>query len=212
MDIRKSIGANRKWDKLNEGNPEILEIRFQNWKEFTKEQAMNIQWGYDPLLFERSEASEKFVTPYCLVMRDAKTNKRIPNSNPVYTVPEAKLELKRIGFKDDAVLYRFFKPRFGIENMGKTEVRDLSIYIDAKLPGKEWERAFTSNANINLTASQKSTVTFNLELPLASVLPEQISFKIHFSFLDYKNNKIEKIIGAKWISNDNFWSYETVHE
>ncbi len=203
---------NRKWDKLNEGNPEILEIRFQNWKEFTKEQALNIQWGYDPLLFERGEASEKYVTPYCLVMRDANTNERIPNSNPVYSIPEAELELKRIGFNGKAVLYRFFKPIFGIENMGKTEVRDLSIYIDAKLPDKEWERAFTSNANINLTASQRSTVTFSLELPLESILPKQISFKIHFSFLDYKNNWNEKIIGSKWTSNDNFWSYETINE
>lgn len=203
---------NRKWDKLNEGNPEIWEITFQNWKEFTKEQAMNMQWGYDPLLFERGEATEKYVIPYCLVLRDANTNERIPNSNPVFTIPEAELEMRRIGFNGNVILYRLFKPRFGIENMGKTELRDLSVFIEAKLPGKEWERVFTSNAKINLTASQKSNVTFNIELPLASILPEQISFKINFSFIDYKNKRKEKIIGAKWTSNDNYWSYETISE
>lgn len=203
---------NRKWDKLNEGNPEILEIRLQNWKEFTKEQAMNIQWGYEPLLFEKGEASEKYVTPYCLIMKDANSNKKITNINPVYSIPEAENELKRIGYTGEVILYRLFKPRFGIENMGKTEVRDLSVFIDAKLPNQEWNRAFTSNANINLTASQKSTITFTFEFPLTSILPEQISFKIHFSYLDYKNKKNEKIIGAKWTSSDNFWSYETISE
>lgn len=203
---------NRKWDKLNEGNPAIFEIRLQNWKEFTKEEAMTIQWGYDPLLFEKGEASERYLTINCLVMRDANTNQKIPNTNPVYTLPEAEQELRRVGYSGNANLYRLFKPRFAIENMGKTEVRDLSIFIDAKLTNKEWNRVFTSNANINLTASQRSTITFPIEYPLAIILPEQISYKIHFCYMDYKNRNNEKIIGAKWTSSDNSWSYETINE
>ena len=87
---------------------------------------------------------------------------------------------------------------------------ELSITIDAKLPNQNWERAFTSNSLINLNGAQTSLVYFSFELPIETLLPEQISFKIHFKYLNYKNIKTEKIIGAKWTTNDNFWSYETV--
>jgi hypothetical protein len=134
---------NRKWDKLNEGNPEILEIRLQNWKEFSKEEAMKTQWGYDPLLFEKGEATDKYVVPYYLTLRDVNTNKLLPNVNPVYTISEVDQVLKSIDYKGKVIINRLFKPKFGIENMGKTEVRELSIVIDAKLPNQEWNRAFS---------------------------------------------------------------------
>jgi hypothetical protein len=203
---------NRKWEKLNEGNPEIKEIRLLNWKELSKEEAMNIQWGYDPSIYGKGEASDRFVVPYYLSLRDANTNVLVPNTNPVFTLPEIEQELKRIDFKGKVIVYRLFKPKFEIENMGKTEIKELSINIDAKLPNQEWNRAFTSNAKINLTGSQKSTVFFSFEIPVEIILPEQISFKVHFNYLNYKNKKTEKIIGAKWTTNDNFWSYETITE
>jgi hypothetical protein len=203
---------NRKWDKLNEGNPEIREVKLLNWKEISKEEAMSIPWGYDPTIYGKGEATDKFVVPYCLTLRDENTNELIPNTNPVFTIHEVEQELKRIGFTGKVKIYKQFKPKFEIENMGKTEVRELSIFIDAKLPNQEWSRAFTSNTKINLTGSQKSTVFFSFELPVAISLPEQISFKVHFNFLDYKNQKVEKVIGAKWTSNDNFWSYESITE
>jgi len=201
---------NRRWNKLNEGNPEIAEIRLLNWKELTKEEAMSIQWGYDPHIYGKGEASDKFVIPYRLTLRDANTNELISNINPVFTFQEVEQELKRVGFKGKVKISKLFKPIFVIENMGKTEVRSLTIIIDAKLPEQEWNRAFTSNTPINLTGSQKSTVHFSFELPVETILPEQISFKIHFKYLDYNNKETEKIIGAKWTTNDNFWSYETI--
>ena len=203
---------NRKWDKLNEGNPEINEIRLLNWVEYSKEEAMNKQWGYEPTIYLKAETSNIVQVPYRLTLRDVNTNELVPNINSVFTIQEVKQEIARTGFKGDVRIYKLFKPRFEIENMGKTEVKELSITIDAKLPNKDWNRAFTSNAKINLAGSQKSMVHFSFELPIETILPEQISFKIHFNYLDYKNTRVEKNIGAKWTTNDNFWSYETVTE
>ena len=203
---------NRKWDNLNEGNPEIREVRLLNCKELSKEEAMSTPWGYDPTIYGKGEASDKFVLPYYLTLRDAATNLLVPNVNPVFTLPEIEQELIRINFKGKVIVYRLFKPKFEIENMGKTEIKELSINIDAKLPNQEWNRAFTSNAKINLTGNQKSTVTFSFEIPVGIKLPDQISFKVHFNYLNYKSKIIEKIIGAKWTTNDNFWSYETINE
>ncbi|MDP3442662.1 MAG: hypothetical protein Q8T08_07330 [Ignavibacteria bacterium] len=202
---------NRRWDKLNEGNPEIFEIKLSNWGEFTREQAKSIQWGYDPLLFEKNEASSVFVTPNCLVMRSAQTGERIQNTNPFFTFEEGQNELKRVGFNGDAILFRLFRPRFAIENMGKTEVKDLDINIDVKLPDQDWIRAFTSNPKIRLAGAQKSTISFDLEYPLSRKLPDQITYKIHFKYLNYKNKMMEKTIGAKWSSNLNSWAYEALN-
>lgn len=203
---------NRKWDKLNEGNPEIREIRLLNRLELTKEEAMNREWGYKPLVYEKGEASNLVVVPYCLTLRDATSNIPVPNINPVYTISEVEQELKRIGFSGKVRIFKLFKPTFRIENMGKTELKKLSITIDAKLPEQEWTRVFTSNSEINLNGSQISTVYFGFELPIEALLPEQIGFKVHFKYLNYKNNETEKIIGAKWTNEDNFWSYETITE
>lgn len=88
-------------------------------------------------------------------------------------------ELKRINYKEDTVtLAKLFRPNFVFENMGKTEAQDLSINISAKLPGQQWQEAFTSNARISLAGGQASTVYFDLELPFHTDLPEQVSFRI----------------------------------
>jgi hypothetical protein len=203
---------NRKWDKLNEGNPEIREIRLQNRLEITRAEAINKNWGYKPLLYEKGEASNLFVVPYCLTLRDAITNNLISNINPIFTIPEVEQELIRIGFTGKVKIYKAFRPLFSIENMGKTELRKLSITIDAKLPDQEWKRAFTSNAEVNLTGSQSSTVYFDFELPIESMYPQEMGFKVHFKYLNYKNIETEKNIGVKWTSEDNFWSYETITE
>lgn len=198
---------NRRWDNLNAGNPEVKEIKLINWKEITKDEAFKTQWGYEPLIYSKDETNNLFVLPYTLTARNVKTKERI-NINTSHTLAEIDQELKRINFHEQALLLKLFRPKFIIENMGKTEVRKLSIKIDAKLPNEEWHNAFTSSANINLAGSQTCTLFFDFEIPFDLKLPRQISFKIHMTFNDANGLNQEKVILAKWTTNDNFWSYE----
>jgi hypothetical protein len=202
---------NRRWHNLNTGNPEIREIRLLNWKELSKEEASTTVWGYDPIIYLKGEASNKCILPYYLSLLDVATNSQIPNTNPVFTLEEIENELNRVGFTGEFLVCRFFKPLFEIENMGKTEVKDLSIDVDAKISDNDWVRIFSSNVKINLTSSQKSNVTFSFNIPIEIIIPKQIVYKVHFSYLNYKCKIIKKVIVVKWTSDDNFWSYEAVN-
>lgn len=116
---------NRKWDKLNEGNPIIKQIKLLNRLELPKEEAMKKEWGYEPLVYEKEEASNLVVIPYKLTLRDADSDNLITNINSVFTISEAEQELKRIEFKGMAKIYKSFKSTFEIENIGKTELKEL---------------------------------------------------------------------------------------
>lgn len=210
--IINQCNQNRKWDNLNIGNPGVFEIKLKNWKELSKEEAMNTKWGYDPSIYGKSDSIDGYILPYSISIRSAQSNELIPNTNPVFSILEVNEELKRIDCKEQVNLFRLFKPIIWIENMGKTEVRNLMIYIDAEQPNNEWVRAFTSNARINLAGAKISTVYFDFELSLDSKIPDQLRFKIYFSYEDCKKKKKKKIIGVKWTSQDNIWSYEDVEE
>jgi hypothetical protein len=205
-------GQNRRWDKLNAANPEIKEIKMTIWKEVTKDEAMNIQWGYKPLIYVKAEATNIYTLPYYLSLYDSETNQRIARANPVFTITEAENELKRIDHKNKVFIFKFFRPLFIVENMGKTVAENLSIKVDAKLPNQEWQPAFTSNAIVNLSGGQTSLIYFDFELPFELELPKQINFRINFQWEDSNNKIFTKIIGAKWTTVDNFWSYENYKE
>jgi hypothetical protein len=200
---------NRRWEKLNAANPEVKEIKMVSYKEVSKDEAMNTNWGYDPLIYAKGEATNIFYLPYFLSLYDSTTNEKIAKANPVFTFSEIEAELKRIGHSNKIKVFKHFRPKFVIENVGKTSAENLSIQIDAKIPGQEWQPAFTSNAQITLSGGQVSTIFFDIDLPHNFPLSEQISFKITFSWIDIHLKNLSKIINTKWTTNDNFWSYES---
>ena len=200
---------NRRWEKLNAANPEIKQIKMVTYKEVTKDEAMKTNWGYDPLIYAKGEATNIFYLPYFLSLYDLTTNEKISKANPVFTFSEIEAELKRIGHSNKIMVFKHFKPKFEIENMGKISVENLSIQIDAKIPGQEWQSAFTSNAQITLSGGQVSTIITDFELPVNIALPAQISFKITFTWIDIHSKNLSKTINAKWTTNDNFWSYDS---
>jgi hypothetical protein len=199
---------NRRWEKLNAANPEIKEIKMVSCKEMSKDEALNTNWGYKPLIFLKGEATNRVYLPYFLSLYDCKTNKKITEANQIFTFSEIETELKRIGHSKDVKVFKQLRPKFVIENAGKVSAENLCIQIDSKIPGQEWQSAFTSNAQITLSGGQASTIFLDIELPLTIPLPEQISFKITFTWIDIHSKNLSKIINAKWTLNDNLWSYE----
>lgn len=200
---------NRRWEQLNNANLNLKEVRMINWKEVTSGEAHNTNWGYKPLIYAKEEATDRYVLPFCLIARDS-TQKKIEGVNVIYTISELEEELKRVAYpKGNVNVTQMFRPKFVFENMGKTEAKNISINIDARLPNEEWQNAFTSNTKIHLAGGQSSTTYLDFELPLNS-FPSQISFKITLQFQDVNNRFIKKEISTKWTTNDNFWSYESL--
>jgi len=199
---------NRRWEKLNAANPEIKEIKMIAYKEVGQNEAMNIDWGYKPEIYAKGEASNIFFLPFYLSMRDSSTNEPITRANPVFTIAEMEAELKRIGHKNKVFIFKHLKPKFVVENMGKTSVEDLTIQVDAKIPGQECQSAFTSNSKMTLAGGQLSTFFIEIEFPFEIELPKEINFRL---FLEWKNihgKSASKKTYAKWTSADNFWSYD----
>jgi hypothetical protein len=198
---------NFRWDKLNEGNPVIKEIRFQNWKELSSIEAKNIIWGYNPTIYAKGEATDSFVLPYFLKLRNAKDNLPIPNSNPIFTIEEVESELNRLGINEDVIISKIFSIKIEIENVGKTEIKNFDIQIDAKLMDQVHENIFQSKSKISLASNQKINLPFTLEIPIAMDLPEDIPLKIKLNYSNFKNENIFKSICPIWTAHDNYWSY-----
>jgi hypothetical protein len=198
---------NHRWDKLNSANIVIKEARMTKWKELTKDEAMKTDWGYEASIYSSGETSDVVQIPYHLVARDLTTKEKVIGVNPVFTIQDVREELIRVGYKNKVFITRLFRPRFVFENIGKTDATDLLIEIDAKLPNEDWKNAFKANTLITLAASQTCTVTFDIELPIGTELPEALSFKVHLTFKDIHKEVIKRETKAKWTSSDNYWSY-----
>ncbi|MBU1822367.1 MAG: hypothetical protein KKG00_12770 [Bacteroidetes bacterium] len=106
-------------------------------------------------------------------------------------------------------LHSLFHPIFFIENMGKTEVKNLYAIIYVKFPLDVWREAFKMNNKINLSSGQTSQIRIKWELPINSPLPDEVSFKIQLIYEDINNIKHNKELLVKWTSNDGLWSYAT---
>jgi hypothetical protein len=206
--LANQFDQNKRWDKLNAPNPEINEIRMTICKEISISEAQKLDWGYQPDLYGKGEATGIVYLPYYLSLYNPESNEKIPRVNQVFTIDEAKQELLRLDYRGDINVFKHFKPRITIENMGKTTAKDFTCSVHLKLPNIEWQNAFISNALINLSGGQQTQIMFEFEFPFDIQIPELLRCKIRFEWKN-ANGKIEnKTIGAKWTSSDGIWSYE----
>ncbi len=102
---------------------------------------------------------------------------------------------------------RLFRPRFVLENVGKTAVSDLTINVQMRLPPGGWQQAFASHTAISLAGSQSANFSFDFSLPLETELPDQINFQLGLRFHDVHGKTVNKQVIASWNTNDNSWFY-----
>jgi hypothetical protein len=198
---------NRRWDSLNASNPILKEIKMLTFKEMTKDEALKIDWGYDANIYVKGDGSEVAYIPYFLRIRKDQSGEILPNVNPVLKISEISSELQRIKYAEKVKIYKVFKPSLIIENTGKTIADQLSIKIQAKTKGQDWQNAFNSNSIISLAGDQSTSVYFEIEFPIYAQMPEDILLKIQIQWVDIHSTKQSKIINAKWSSKNNQWSY-----
>jgi hypothetical protein len=198
---------NRRWDSLNASNPILKEIKMIPFKEMTKIEAFETDWGYDPNIYVKGDGSEVAYVPYFLRMRNDKNGEILPNVNPVLKISEVTNELQRIKYTEKIKISKVFKPSLIIENIGKTIADELSINIQAKVQDQDWQNAFNSNSIISLAGGQGTSVQFEIEFPIYAEIPEDILFQIQMKWIDLHSTKQTKVINAKWSSKNNQWSY-----
>ncbi|MHA8061409.1 hypothetical protein PQG22_09050 [Aquirufa beregesia] len=199
---------NRRWEKLNAANPEIKEIKMVSFKEVGKDEAMSTTWGYKPEIYAKGEASNVFFLPFYLSLHDSITNEVLKNANPVFTIGEVETEVKRIGHPNKVFVFKHFRPKFIIENMGNTSADNLAIRVDAKKSENEWQQVFNSTSKITLAGGQQSTFFIDFELPAEIEVPKQFNFRLSLEWINIHGKIESKIINTKWTSDDNFWSYD----
>lgn len=198
---------NRRWDALNAGSVELKEAKFYVWREVTRDEALTINWGYNPLLFSSADAYNKFRIVYFLQLRDPVSGAPVPHANPVFTMSEVDNEVKRLGVKPPISVFRAFRPVFILENTGKTEVTDCHIEIDMRAGEEEWRRAFTANTPIRIAPGQPVNVSYDFALPFNTEIPKQISFRLHATFTDLHGRKRKRDVTASWESERDYWFY-----
>ncbi len=208
---RNEKDLDKKWHALNSSNPELKEIKMISFKELTTEEAKNTNWGHNAYIFKKEE-TDLFYMPYHLSLVDKLTNKKLENTNPIFTIDEAVLELKRLDKKVNKVsIQQSFRAKMIIENLGKTPARNLSITVDAKLPNEQWQNAFIPNSKLNLAGSQSTTIFIDFGFPLELGLPSTVHLKTTFAWFDEtRKQEMTKTTMTKWTSKDNFWSHDNL--
>ena len=204
--LANQFEQNRRWDKLNVANVVLKRAILKRYKIISKEYGLKTNWGYQPYIYG-SDVDDQYIIPYKLIAVDKISDKPITTINACYTTEEIKQELIRINYKGDYLIFRHFEPKFEFENKGKTNAKILDFTVDIKYNEIDWQRALNLNNKIELSLDQISTIELEMNYPINLSIPDEILFKIKYSYLDIHDNKIEKEIIIKWLSKTNAWAY-----
>lgn len=205
--LRYQSIQNSRWETLNAPNPQIKDVNLVSYGVFTSEEIKQKKWGYNQKFYAKPGSLSEIVMYHILIAKDS-AGQIIENINPVFTIPDLILELKRINFERQVFVFKKFNPRFTFENMGKTEAKNLLINIEAKLPDANWVNVSPQNARINMAANQSSSTDFILMIPVKEEIPKIIECRVTFEFQGVEGKYFKKIIETKWESSNNQWTYK----
>ncbi len=195
---------NRRWDALNIGNVVIKETEFIKFNSMTVAEARATNWGYNVLLLSNADEPGIVFTINALRIFDANTNELIPNSKFCQTVDEANEEIKDVHrLPADIIIKRVIKGRIGMENIGKTEVRNLSTIVTGLMPDGSWSTYFQSAEKPNLGASQNLNIPMTINFTLEGNIPAEMTFQIKWEYQDANDVEHKKSQKMKWIRSEN---------
>jgi len=205
--LANQFEQNRRWDSLNVAAVELKDVKFKVYRELTKKEAMTMNWGYSPLIYNSPDNWDKYQMIYFLQLRNAGDNSLIPTINPAFTVNEAEDEIKRLQIKSPVNIYRSFMPIFYYDNQGKTDATECTIEIYMKPDNDPWHKSFTSNTPVRIPPSKVINVAFEFAVPLHSTMYKHIDFKIKLNFKDLHGNVRTPNVIASWESDKNYWFF-----
>lgn len=137
-------------------------------------------------------------------------NKRIPNSNGFFTLPEAQQEIARLGLKETGKLqvFRHYQIQFDFKNTGSTMARENNIKITSHMPDtQEPVDVFTSLEPVDLLPASSVNTVANLFLPLNATLPPIMKFSVTLTYKDAHGVVNKRELPIAYDSNQNYWTY-----
>ena len=201
------FGQNSRWYSLNVAAVELKDVKFKVYRELTKKEAITMNWGYSPLIYNSLDNWDKYQMIYFLQLHNAGDNLLIPHANPSFTINEVEDEVKRLHVKSPVNIYRSFMPIFYFDNKGKKDATECTIEIHMKPDNNPWHKSFTSNTPVRIPPGKAINVVFEFAIPIQSTMYKRINFKIKLSFKDLHGNVHMRDIVASWESDKNYWFF-----
>ena len=194
--IVNQIDQNNRWDKLNLGHLEVVEIDFQTFN-------VGIQKDIDKIgidtkyqyIFENDQPTEKLRIPFKLALWDKTKNSPL-DTVKLMTVSEANSYIKNNKIDPNTVaIYRMYRILAKIKNIGNSKVENVMISIDTDLNNKVILAPSESNeeevAGIRYTPQSAYFIDYVFYTPLDKDFPEPFIFSIKISYKDINNVPIE---------------------
>ena len=198
---------NRRWENLNEANLVLSDVFLKPWKSIARDDALKMNWGYDPWLYGVDDDFDKLVLPYYLIIRDGESGNKVEGTNPVFSMEDVLGELKRVGYKGSPEIGWQFRPVFHFENTGKMEAKNVRLRIEARIGEGDWVQAFQSQDHLDLPAGKQTTVYFEIGYTPKDKSNFEMLSRITQSYETARARRIERKIDVRWSSKGNFWSY-----
>lgn len=210
--VSYQLEQNRRWDSLNLGRVDLMEVNLTMFKEMSKQEVDSTDWGYLPFTFPRMEGrliTQHVQIPYELVLWDKATNKRVPFSNGVFTISESKKELERLGFNPSPTniqVLKQYQVLFDFKNTGATPIKDFQIDITTD-SGKSGQstNVFSSRSKPDLLPDGTGNATVDFYSPVNERLPDTINFNVSLKFENVNEQQITRNIPLKYDSLHDYW-------
>lgn len=144
--------------------------------------------------------------PYSLVIMDTITKQIIRANQIMYTMNDVKHELKNLRLQNPIIIFKGFEPNIILENVGKTDVKELMILVENKKFNQPWVRAFSNYKPMTLTGGEKVVLPLMLNFGLSEQLPNQVFYRIKMNYEDINGNAYEKYSDIFWDTKNNTWN------
>lgn len=200
---------NQKWEAINLGKLEISDVGFIMWKEFTREEATKINWGYNPTLFSYAEHrlhTGKYRIPYELILIDPSTLNKVKNCNGFFTISEGINEINRLGLKIKPEIRKHFQIQYDFKNLGQTNITDINIAIKMKdFESDDLREVYKSTSFFNLEPNTTGNAIVDFNTPINFEFPNRIIFHLEIHFKNISNEDILINKKVEYISDQNYW-------
>ena len=105
------------------------------------------------------------------------------------------------------------KAQFKIENIGKTEAKNVSMKIDFKNPTTgEWQPAFQPQEKINIGGSESFTAPVTLPFGMKANLADELDFNVTLEYEDVNSQLHKKFRAFRWERRNNMFAVLKLEE
>jgi hypothetical protein len=196
---------NRRWHELNRPRLRLVNPRLEDWAELDRKELTNGLIDYDLLAYNIESSTERVRAHGHLVVHDTETGQRHYGHAPVFTVPEAEAEARRLGLTPPFMVVQFIKFVFPIRNAGKTDAHDVTMRIEALDAQNQPVELDTYGPDGSLGPDEEVFLTAPFGIPLEASAPNEATFVITFTYRDEEGNSFKERITRRWTRAENYW-------